>query len=619
MISEIDRKKLSLISGGDARETVAQLVTTKDRIAGSKAERESAEQVRDRLAPFVDDIVIEEAPVTAYDYSHASLSAAEPIGLSVPCIASRLSGSGEGTAPLVDGGFGTKRELDALGDRIRGSALLSTSVSLFASLEDRMCMCVEARTRGAKCIIYHIEGKDDDVIAAHVSNVDFPTLIISNNSAETLRNLLSEHSEVNVRYSSVVGRSDGTTPNVIGTIVGSEYPNEIIYITAHHDSWYYGANDNLSSVACLIEAAKMFQAYRPRRTVRFVVFGSEESGPTAEETTLFCLGGSWGYSKKHLEALSGKKGEIVVGAINGEFMGYSERMQISSSPELVPLIQDGIANLDSYAQACEPPAHWTCSDHFAFHTLGIPSVLFWQNSDVGTGRPSPYYKMYHSDRDDMSMIRPSALEKNGRLMGYLALRLDAIDVPYSIDALREAGLRGLRTFPDESEIQRVFADAVSQISGIDRRDERLRRTLDFVAAVNTNLYTTVGFGFANKFETIDDATAKLRDAAGILEQERDRQRARAVISTVPNATRYFNFNKAATDRLDKMSETSEVYGRISRYALDLRNIFEAMDGGEAPDDLLPLIRSKIAETTNMRETWCKEYASALLGVAQGAK
>ena len=164
MISEIDRNKLSLISGNDARETVAQLVTTKDRIAGSRAEQKSAEQVREKLAPFVDSIVIEHVPITAYDYSQASLYVAEPIGLSVPCIASRLSGSGEGTAPLVDGGFGSRRELDALGDRIRGSVLLLTSRSLFASLEDRMCMCVEARTRGAKCIIYHIEGKDDDVI-----------------------------------------------------------------------------------------------------------------------------------------------------------------------------------------------------------------------------------------------------------------------------------------------------------------------------------------------------------------------------------------------------------------------------------------------------------------------
>ena len=619
MISEIDRNKLSLISGNDARETVAQLVTTKDRIAGSRAEQKSAEQVREKLAPFVDSIVIEHVPITAYDYSQASLYVAEPIGLSVPCIASRLSGSGEGTAPLVDGGFGSRRELDALGDRIRGSVLLLTSRSLFASLEDRMCMCVEARTRGAKCIIYHIEGKDDDVIAAHVSNVDFPTLIISNRSAETLRNLLSGHSEVNVRYSSVIGRSDGTTPNVIGTIVGSEFPNEIIYITAHHDSWFYGANDNLSSVACLIEAAKMFQTYRPRRTIRFVVFGSEESGPTAEETTLFCLGGSWGYSRKHREALVGKQDEIVIGVINGEFMGYSERMQVSSSPELVPLIRDGIANLDSYARACEPPAHWTCSDHFAFHTLGVPSVLFWQSSDMGAGRPSPYYGVYHSDRDDMSMIKPSALEKNGRLMGYLALRLDAIDAPYSTDALCEAGLRGLRTFPDESEIRRVFDDAVSQISNIDRRDERLRRILDFIAAVNTNLYTMVGFGFSNKFETIDDATAKLKDAAGILGQERDMERARAVISTIPNATRYYNFSKAATDRLDKMAEASEAYDRISRYALDLRNIFEAMDGGGVRDDVLSLIRSKIAETVNIREAWCKQYASTLLEVAQRAK
>ena len=174
-------------------------------------------------------------------------------------------------------------------------------------------------------------------------------------------------------------------------------------------------------------------------------------------------------------------------------------------------------------------------------------------------------------------------------------------------------------FRTKAEIRRVFDDAVSQISNIDRRDERLRRILDFIAAVNTNLYTMVGFGFSNKFETIDDATAKLKDAAGILEQERDMERARAVISTIPNATRYFNFSKAATDRLDNMSEASEAYDRISRYALDLRNIFEAMDGGGVRDDVLSLIRSKIAETVNIREAWCKQYASTLLEVAQRAK
>jgi hypothetical protein len=70
--------------------------------------------------------------------------------------------------------------------------------------------------------------------------------------------------------------------NVIGELIGSEFPDEIITIGGHFDSWDpgEGAHDDGAGCVQTIEILRTFKAigYKPKRTIRFVLFANEENG-----------------------------------------------------------------------------------------------------------------------------------------------------------------------------------------------------------------------------------------------------------------------------------------------------------------------------------------------------
>ncbi|WP_276500860.1 M20/M25/M40 family metallo-hydrolase [Terrimonas pollutisoli] len=70
--------------------------------------------------------------------------------------------------------------------------------------------------------------------------------------------------------------------NVIGELTGSEFPDEIITIGGHIDSWdnCEGAHDDGAGCVQTVEVLRAFKAigYKPKRTIRFVLFANEENG-----------------------------------------------------------------------------------------------------------------------------------------------------------------------------------------------------------------------------------------------------------------------------------------------------------------------------------------------------
>lgn len=70
--------------------------------------------------------------------------------------------------------------------------------------------------------------------------------------------------------------------NVIAELRGSEFPNEIITIGGHLDSWDTGegAHDDGAGVVQSIQVLEALKSigYRPKRTIRIVLFANEENG-----------------------------------------------------------------------------------------------------------------------------------------------------------------------------------------------------------------------------------------------------------------------------------------------------------------------------------------------------
>lgn len=141
-----------------------------------------------------------------------------------------------------------------------------------------------------------------------------PALAISTNDAELLSRLLKKE-KVRVFMRSTCERTPpATSYNVVGEIRGSTYPDEIILIGGHLDSWDVGEGAHDDGAGCVhamqvIELMRKMN-YQPQRTIRCVLFMNEESG----------LGGARAYWKASNDA-----GEYHMAAIESDRGGFTPR------------------------------------------------------------------------------------------------------------------------------------------------------------------------------------------------------------------------------------------------------------------------------------------------------
>ncbi len=110
-----------------------------------------------------------------------------------------------------------------------------------------------------------------------------PAAAISTNAAEKLSSLL----KINPKLKFMLRQHcqlypDVDSYNVIGEIKGSTHPDEIMVVGGHLDSWDLGdgAHDDGAGVVQSMEVLRLFKqtGYRPKRTLRVVLFMNEENG-----------------------------------------------------------------------------------------------------------------------------------------------------------------------------------------------------------------------------------------------------------------------------------------------------------------------------------------------------
>ena len=109
-----------------------------------------------------------------------------------------------------------------------------------------------------------------------------PALAIATMDAETLSALLKKE-KVNISIkNSCATLPDKPSHNVIGEIRGSEFPNQIIVVGGHLDSWDQGggAQDDGAGVVQSMEVLQLLlrSGYKPKHTIRCVLFMNEENG-----------------------------------------------------------------------------------------------------------------------------------------------------------------------------------------------------------------------------------------------------------------------------------------------------------------------------------------------------
>ena len=110
-----------------------------------------------------------------------------------------------------------------------------------------------------------------------------PAAAISTNAAEKLSDLLVINPKLKFLLRQQCKQyKDVVSHNVIAEIKGSEYPDEIILIGGHLDSWDLGdgSHDDGAGIVQSMDILNIFNKmdYVPKRTIRIVLFMNEENG-----------------------------------------------------------------------------------------------------------------------------------------------------------------------------------------------------------------------------------------------------------------------------------------------------------------------------------------------------
>lgn len=223
--------------------------------------------------------------------------------------------------------------------------------------------------------------------------------------------------------------------NVIGTLRGSEYPDEWVILGCHFDAWGFGATDPNSGTAMLLSLSETLgelarQGAGPKRSILIGHWDAEEHG---------VLG-----SSEWVEQMRDELGANAVAYMNFDGGVSGKRFGASAAPSLKRLIVEASKEVDyPYSDKTlfdqwrgeekEEPSIGNLgggSDHIAFYMhAGVPSL------SGGAGGTT----VYHSNYDDFyyysKFVDPEF--KMGptveSLVGIMALRLaNATIIPYDV-------------------------------------------------------------------------------------------------------------------------------------------------------------------------------------------
>ncbi len=234
-----------------------------------------------------------------------------------------------------------------------------------------------------------------------------PAAAISTNGAELLSATLRLNPETQFYFKqNCRAFPDVKSYNVVGEIKGSVYPEEILVVGGHLDSWDLGdgAHDDGAGVVQSIEVLRTLKAigYKPKRTLRAVLFMNEENG----------LRGAREYAS---EAAS--LGEKHVFALESDSGGFTPRGFQFDTNEM---------NFERIAR-WSPLFYPYFSDRFELGGSGADvGPLKPQGAVLAGLRPDSqrYFDHHHSDHDTFDQVNKRELELGAAAMASLIYLID---------------------------------------------------------------------------------------------------------------------------------------------------------------------------------------------------
>jgi hypothetical protein len=199
---------------------------------------------------------------------------------------------------------------------------------------------IAAKKGAVGCVVRSMTLLRDDVPHSGGTRFDegvapIPAAALGILSAERLSDLLKKEPNAKINLELNCRQyADKLSYSVIGEIRGSEFPDEIIVVGGHLDTWDIGEGAHDDGAGCVqsMEVLHIFKrlGYKPKRTIRCVLFANEENG----------IRGAIKYAE---EALKNKENHIA--AIESDAGGHAPKgFTVDGLPELMSVNMPDIMN-----------------------------------------------------------------------------------------------------------------------------------------------------------------------------------------------------------------------------------------------------------------------------------
>ncbi len=268
---------------------------------------------------------------------------------------------------------------------------------------------VAAKLGAVATIIRSLSTADDDVPHTGVTQFSegepkVPAAALGVQSAISLSNYLKDNPQAKVTLKlSCKVLPDVMSANVVGEIVGSTKPNEVVVMGGHLDSWDKGtgAHDDGAGIVHSLEALRLLKnsGLKPSRTIRVVLFMNEEISGTGAAAYLAYAKTE---KKKHYAAIESDSGGFAPRGFSASVKGAELAHVQSWLPMLRTVEVDQITGGGGGGADVGPLRE-------------IGAKLFGLEPEM-----QRYFDLHHSDNDTIERVHPRELELGAISMAMLA-------------------------------------------------------------------------------------------------------------------------------------------------------------------------------------------------------
>ena len=245
-----------------------------------------------------------------------------------------------------------------------------------------------------------------------------PAAAISLEDAMMLDRLYAEGQPVRVHMEMQAHmEADAKSGNVMGDLVGSEHPEEMVVLGGHIDSWDVGqgAQDDgsgiMATLAAVAEIKKLGMV--PKRTIRVVFWVNEENGDAGGKAYRAMLGDKLSTQVAAIEMDGGA--ETPVGYGYGSSGGWRRAKPgaptSTEAPKLAPAEQHSLELLQQIGTLLKPigadkvTAGGGGSDIEPMMLDGVPGL-----GEATTA--AHYFDWHHTEADTLDKVDPTEFRKN---------------------------------------------------------------------------------------------------------------------------------------------------------------------------------------------------------------